>query len=152
MARGYKTGGRVKGTPNLATVEVSQRLADLQCDPLAGMAQLAMDEANPPELRGRMYAELAGYQYPKRKAVELVAEVASRSTVMVGNARSLASTLRRAESYVEPPQAVYRSMSPSAHTVPEQPPKEPVATPRSLAPSNLDGFRGADLGGWEPQS
>jgi hypothetical protein len=31
-----------------------------------------MDEANPPELRGRMLAELAQYAYPKRKAVEII--------------------------------------------------------------------------------
>ena len=30
-----------------------------------------MDEANPVELRGRMYAELAQYLYPKRRAVEI---------------------------------------------------------------------------------
>jgi hypothetical protein len=34
------------------------------------MARLAMDKANPPELRGRMFAELAQYIAPKRKAVE----------------------------------------------------------------------------------
>jgi hypothetical protein len=34
------------------------------------MAQIAMDEKHSPELRGRMYAELAQYVYPKRKAVE----------------------------------------------------------------------------------
>ena len=38
------------------------------------MAQIAMNEAHTPELRGRMYAELATYLYPKRKAVELAAD------------------------------------------------------------------------------
>ena len=33
------------------------------------MARLAMDAANAPELRGRMYSELAGFVSPKRKAV-----------------------------------------------------------------------------------
>ena len=28
-----------------------------------------MDEANPPELRGKMFAELAGYVASKRKAI-----------------------------------------------------------------------------------
>jgi len=74
MARGFKTGGRTKGTPNRKTVEVVERLAALGCDPLEGMAALAMDASNPPELRGRMYAELAAYLYPKRKAVEHSAE------------------------------------------------------------------------------
>ena len=30
-----------------------------------------MNKKNPPELRGRMYAELAGFLYPKRKATEV---------------------------------------------------------------------------------
>jgi hypothetical protein len=34
------------------------------------MARLALNEANAPELRGRMYSELAGFVAPKRKAVE----------------------------------------------------------------------------------
>jgi hypothetical protein len=38
------------------------------------MARIAMDEQHTPELRGRMYAELAQYVYPKRKAVELAAD------------------------------------------------------------------------------
>ncbi len=62
--------GRRKGTPNRATAEISERLAELGCDPIEGMASIAANEANPAELRGRMYAELAQYVYPKRKAVE----------------------------------------------------------------------------------
>lgn len=49
---------------------VSERLRQMGCDPIEGMARLAMDEKNAPELRGRMYAELAQYEFPKRKAVE----------------------------------------------------------------------------------
>lgn len=71
MARGRKTGGRTKGTPNKRTVEVMEKLETLGCDPIAGLAQLAMDPSNSPELRGRMYAELAGYVAAKRKAVEV---------------------------------------------------------------------------------
>lgn len=70
MALGRKTGGRVKGTPNRRTQEVAERLEELGCDPVAGMARLAMDESNAPELRGRMYSELAQYTCPKRRAVE----------------------------------------------------------------------------------
>jgi hypothetical protein len=73
MKRGYKTpgSGRRAGTPNKRTVELTDKLAALGCDPIEGMARLAMDENNPPELRGRMLAELAGYLYPKRKAIEV---------------------------------------------------------------------------------
>ena len=65
-----KTGGRKRGTPNKLTQEVIDRLVKLKCDPIEGMAKIAMDEANPPELRGRMFAELAQYTAPKRKAIE----------------------------------------------------------------------------------
>ncbi|HTS48087.1 MAG TPA: hypothetical protein VMH05_09090 [Bryobacteraceae bacterium] len=71
MSLGRKTGGRQKGTPNRRTVEASQILAELECDPIQGMAKIAMDEKTSPELRGRMFAELTQYAYPKRKAVEL---------------------------------------------------------------------------------
>ena len=68
-----RIGGRQKGTPNKATADVQARLEALGCDPIEGMARLAMDQDNPPELRGRMFAELAGYIAPKRKAVEFEA-------------------------------------------------------------------------------
>ena len=70
MELGRKTGGRVAGTPNKRTQDVIERLALLGCNPIEGMARIAMDEANSPELRGRMYAELAQYVAPNRKAVE----------------------------------------------------------------------------------
>ena len=70
MAAGKKTGGRKPGTPNKKTQELQMRLLNVGCDPIEGMAMLAMDINNSPELRGRMYAELAQYTAPKRKAVE----------------------------------------------------------------------------------
>ena len=74
MTMGYKTGGRTKGTPNKRTIAVIEKLAALGCDPIEGMAHIAMDTANPAELRGRMYAELAGYVAPKRKAIDVSSE------------------------------------------------------------------------------
>ena len=73
MALGKKTGGRQAGTPNKRTTEVTERLEALGCDPIEGMALLAMDPANPVELRGRMFAELAQYVAPKRRATEISA-------------------------------------------------------------------------------
>lgn len=67
---GKRRGGRKPGVPNKRTADVVERLARLRCDPIAGMAKLAMDKKNTPELRGRMYAELAQYVAPKRKALE----------------------------------------------------------------------------------
>ncbi len=84
MAIGHKTGGRKKGTPNRRTAEVAERLAALDCDPLAGMAVLAMDETNTPELRRRMYAELAQYLYPKRRAIESAPEEKQQVIFQIG--------------------------------------------------------------------
>jgi len=71
MSLSFKTGGRIKGTPNKRTLEVMLRLENIGCDPIEGMARLAMDPSNSPELRGKMYSELAQYLYPKRRATEL---------------------------------------------------------------------------------
>lgn len=81
---GKKTGGRVKGTPNRRTADVIERLDRLGCDPIEGMAVIAMDLANPPELRGRMYAELAQYVAAKRRALDVSAESAPPVTIRIG--------------------------------------------------------------------
>ena len=70
MAHGRKTGGRRRGTPNKLTQSVIDRLHELGCDPIEGMAKIAADEATPVELRARMFAELAQYVAPKRKAID----------------------------------------------------------------------------------
>jgi hypothetical protein len=51
--------GRPKGALNKRTLDVIDKLAALHCDPITGMALIAMNEKNPAELRGRMFAELA---------------------------------------------------------------------------------------------
>ena len=83
MALGKKTGGRKAGTPNRRTVDVENRLASLGCDPLEGMAMLAMDPNASPELRGRMYSELAQYLYPKRRAMEVKADEGPRVSFFI---------------------------------------------------------------------
>jgi hypothetical protein len=62
--------GRPKGALNKRTVDVIDKLATLRCDPIEGMARIALDIKNAVELRARMYSELAQYVAPKRKAVE----------------------------------------------------------------------------------
>jgi hypothetical protein len=70
MALGRKTGGRVKGTPNKGTVAVAERLEAIGCDPIEGMARIAMDIKTPIDIRAKLYSELAQYIAPKRKAIE----------------------------------------------------------------------------------
>jgi len=71
MTKGLKTGGRIKGTPNKRTQEAMQKLEELGCDPIEGMARIAMDKSNSIELRAKMYSELAPYIFPKRKAMDI---------------------------------------------------------------------------------
>ena len=54
-----KTGGRRLGTPNKRTDELAEKLLELGCDPIEGLAKIAGDEKTSPELRVRCYAELA---------------------------------------------------------------------------------------------
>ena len=66
-----RLGGRQKGTPNRQTKEAMEILAELGCDPIRGMARIAMNPKNSTDLRLRANAELAQYVYPKRKALEV---------------------------------------------------------------------------------
>jgi hypothetical protein len=83
MAIGRKTGGRAAGTPNRKTKEVTELLEAIGCNPIEGMATIAADPKNTPELRGRMYAELAQYVYPKRRAVEVAGDLQSPPILIV---------------------------------------------------------------------
>lgn len=78
MARGSKPGerrgGRAPGVPNRRTLELTERLTDLGCDPLEGLAKIAADPSTDVVLRARVYADLLPYLYPKRKAIELSME------------------------------------------------------------------------------
>lgn len=68
---GQKKGGRKKGVPNKLTMQVIERLAELDCDPIEGMAIIAAEAraAGDLALAGQMYKELAHYVAPKRAAV-----------------------------------------------------------------------------------
>ncbi len=63
--------GRKVGTPCKLASDVRARLQELGCDPIEGMAKLAMDEKTPVAIAQRCHAELAQYVYPKRRAVEI---------------------------------------------------------------------------------
>ena len=70
---GERRGGRAKGVKNKATQSVIERLKDLNCDPIEGMAKIAKQamEEGEMQLAGNMYKELAQYVAPKRKSVEV---------------------------------------------------------------------------------
>ena len=82
-----KSGGRAKGTPNKSTKDVIERLKELKCDPIEGMAEIAKQalKADDLSLAGQMYKELAQYIAPKRKAMEVTGadgqEIQTASTI-----------------------------------------------------------------------
>ena len=82
-APGERRGGRRKGTPNRATMLVRERLAELGCDPVAGLAAIAMDEANGLELRARCYSDLLSFSAPKPKSIELAGADAGPQKIVV---------------------------------------------------------------------
>ena len=83
MARGIKTGGRKKGTPNKLTVETRATFAaceaelrrlrclddDDACDPIETLV-LLMLTANNEWVKFRAAKELARYLYPKMRATD----------------------------------------------------------------------------------
>ncbi len=66
---------RPKGAKNKRTQEIQDRLAELDCDPIEGMVQIAKDPTSSQELRLQAFKELAQYTAPKRKAVDMTASV-----------------------------------------------------------------------------
>jgi hypothetical protein len=80
-----KTGGRARGTPNKTSRSVIEKLAELGCDPIEGLAAIAMSTNTAPELKVRCYSELAQYAYPKRKAVDLSVEKSDEVVLSLGN-------------------------------------------------------------------
>ena len=76
--------GCPKGSRTKQLLQVEERLRELGCDPIEGMARIAMDETMPIEVRARMYAELAQYIAPKRRAIEHTADVTAQQFVIIG--------------------------------------------------------------------
>jgi hypothetical protein len=72
---GERRDGRRRGTPNKATLEVAEKLRAIGCDPIEGMARIAMDPESSPELRLKAYTEIAHYVAPKRKAPEMTGDL-----------------------------------------------------------------------------
>lgn len=61
--------GRKKGTPNLRTFEfrksVLEKLIELKCDPIEGLAKIAKSKYVKDSIRARCFSDLAQFVYPK---------------------------------------------------------------------------------------
>ena len=65
-----KVGGRKAGVPNRINGDVRALLDDLGCNPVLGMARIAMDDSVDIRIRMRLLAKLMRLVYPPLKAVE----------------------------------------------------------------------------------
>jgi hypothetical protein len=63
-----KVGSKVAKTRLNETI--LEKLTRLGCDPIVGMAEIAMDKQNSVDTRLRAFSELASYAYPKQRSVE----------------------------------------------------------------------------------
>ena len=75
--------GRPKGIPNKRTKEIAERLAELDCDPIEGMAMIANDTTLDHSLRLQAFKELAQYVAPKRKSVDIDATIDGNVSIEV---------------------------------------------------------------------
>ena len=99
MAKGKKTGGRVAGTPNKNNQSIMDKLAELECDPLEGMAIIAREAMAAGEyiIALNAYKELAQYVAPKRKSIEMTTHVTYEDRVRSMSEDELNEELRGME-------------------------------------------------------
>lgn len=64
-----KTGGIQTGGHHKVTSDIRALLDGLGCNPVEGLARIAMDEANPVEVRRRAFADVARYIHPQLQSV-----------------------------------------------------------------------------------
>lgn len=74
MAKGVKTGGRQRGTPNKVTAALRGRLEEVMrrhnYDPYEALLLIASDEANPLEVRIHLHTLLMRYTYPEKAPIQ----------------------------------------------------------------------------------
>jgi hypothetical protein len=70
MAKGIKTGGRKKGTPNRATAEKAKKIAESGLTPLDFMLDVMRDPAREYPIRMDAAKSAAPYVHPKLASIE----------------------------------------------------------------------------------
>ena len=70
MAKGIKTGGRKKGTPNKKTTELMELLGDY--NPIQRLIEIAKDENTSLDMQVKINLDLLPYIYPKRKSIDMI--------------------------------------------------------------------------------
>lgn len=74
--------GRKKGVPNKKTSAVKEMLNEMGCDPIEGMARIALEakKRGDTELEAKMYKELAPYHSSRLSATTIDASVTTEKT------------------------------------------------------------------------
>lgn len=66
-----KTGGRKRGTPNRSTLLLREKLAQLNCDPIIELVNIARDPQTEVGQRAHIYSSLIRYTCPLPKPVSV---------------------------------------------------------------------------------
>lgn len=80
MARGKKTGGRNKGTPNKLTTETRNIIHSLLSEELPNLRKY-ISEVKKPELKAKLLIDLLPYSLPKYHTIQLAQEIQERITI-----------------------------------------------------------------------
>ena len=99
---------RPKGSKNYKTLLIDAKLEEHGFDPIKAMIDIAKDENVEVAIRGRMAAELAGYQHAKRTAVEVTGDLGNKTTDDYTNEELQAFLQGQASDESPPSQAVRR--------------------------------------------
>jgi hypothetical protein len=106
-----KTGGRQRGTPNRATVELREKLAALGCDPAEELVKIAQDSKTPLGFRLHIYSMLMPYVYPKRKQIDDSSEERAKVNVQAMSLEEALDFARDLISTFGPRAAAQRELS-----------------------------------------
>lgn len=102
--------GRPKGARSITQLDITEKLRRLKCDPIEGMVRLVSNPKTTPELRAKLYCELAQYVFPKRRAVEQTIEDNRSEAIRAEEARpALEALLSRLDAATQTIEGVVRT-------------------------------------------
>ena len=84
MARGFKSGGRRKGSLNKVTSLMKEAVAAAGETPLQFMLRVMRDRNQPPERRDEMARAAAPYLHPKLSTEDMVVDAELTEKRMIG--------------------------------------------------------------------
>lgn len=80
MAKGIKTGGRDKGTPNKLTSETRNIIHSLLSEELPNLRKY-ISQVTKPELKAKLLIDLLPYSLPKYHTIQLTSQTEERIVI-----------------------------------------------------------------------